>query len=133
MDVEQIREAIDNVDSQLLKLFLERMHLGEQVASYKREHNLPVLNKAREREILARVQAEAGDMEPYAYQLFTTLIELNKVRQTELYSPPSRVRSLIENALAAPEAVFPRTGWKLRLLRAPSCATRPTPALRWSR
>ena len=65
---------------------------------------------AREREILARVQAEAGEMEPYAFQLFTTLIELNKVRQTELYSPPSRVRGLIEGALAAPEVVFPRTG-----------------------
>ncbi|MDD4312691.1 MAG: prephenate dehydratase, partial [Eubacteriales bacterium] len=53
---------------------------------------------------------DAGVMEPYAYQFFTTLIELNKVRQTELYSPPSRVRALIEGALAAPEVVFPRTG-----------------------
>jgi len=110
MEVEQIREAIDAIDSQLLKLFLERMRLGEQVASYKREHNLPVLNKAREREILARVQAEAGDMEPYAYQLFTTLIELNKVRQTELHSPPAQVSAIFERALAAPEEVFPRTG-----------------------
>ena len=42
--------------------------------------------------------------------LFTTLIELNKVRQSELYSPPSRVRTQIEGALAAPEEVFPRTG-----------------------
>jgi len=110
MEIEQIREQIDNVDSQLLKLFVERMRLGEQVASFKREHNLPVLNKSREREILARVQQEAGEMEPYAYQLFTTLIELNKARQTELYSPPSRVRALIKGALAAPEETFPRTG-----------------------
>ena len=82
MEIEQIREQIDAVDGKMLQLFLERMHLGEEVAAYKKAHNLPVLNKAREREILARVQAEAGDMEPYAYQLFTTLIELNKVRQT---------------------------------------------------
>ena len=47
MQIEQIREQIDTIDSQLLKLFLERMRLGEAVASYKREHNLPVLNKAR--------------------------------------------------------------------------------------
>ena len=64
MEIEQIREQIDTIDSQLLKLFLERMHLGEAVASYKREHNQPVLNKTREREILARVQSEAvGDGE----------------------------------------------------------------------
>ena len=110
MEIEQIREQIDAVDGQLLQLFLERMRLGEEVAAYKKAHNLPVLNKAREREILARVQAEAGDMEPYAYQLFTTLIALNKVRQTELYAEPSRVRPMIEKALASSEEVFPRTG-----------------------
>ena len=110
MDLSTIREQIDSIDSQILRLFLERMRLGEQIAAYKQENELPVLNKAREREILARVQAEAGDMEPYAYQLFTMLIDLSKARQTELYAPASRVRPLIEHALAAPEEVFPRTG-----------------------
>ncbi len=110
MDLENLRGQIDSIDSQILQLFIERMHIGEQIAGYKQEKELPVLNKAREREILARIQAEAGEMEAYAYQLFTTLIELSKVRQTELYSAPSRVRPYIENALAAPEEVFPRTG-----------------------
>ena len=110
MDLATLREQIDSVDSQILQLFLERMRLGEQIAAFKQENALPVLNKAREREILARVQAEAGEMEPYAYSLFTMLIELNKVRQTELYAQPSRVRPMIERALAAPEEVFPRTG-----------------------
>ena len=110
MELNEIREQIDSLDSQILKLFLERMHLGEEIAAVKRDNALPVLNKAREREILARVQAEAGDMEPYAYQLFTMLIELSKVRQTLLHAEPSRIRPLIEQALVAPEEVFPRTG-----------------------
>ena len=110
MDLNEIRTQIDRVDSEILKLFLERMHLGEEVAAYKKDNALPVLNKAREREILARVQAEAGDMEPYAYQLFTTLMELSKVRQTLLTAAPSRIRPAIEQALAAPEDVFPKTG-----------------------
>ncbi len=110
MDVKMLRERIDDVDGRLLELFVERMRLGEQIAAYKHENNLPVLNKEREREVLARAQEKAGDMESYTYQLFTTLIELNKARQTELYSDPSRVRPLIESALAAPEEVFPRTG-----------------------
>ena len=29
MEIEQIRKQVDVIDSQLLKLFLERMHLGE--------------------------------------------------------------------------------------------------------
>lgn len=110
MELNEIREQIDRLDGQLLALFLERMHLSEAVADYKREHGLPVLSKEREREVLTRVQEQAGNMEPYAYQLFTLLMELSKVRQTELHAPPSRVRALIEGALAAPEEVFPRTG-----------------------
>jgi chorismate mutase/prephenate dehydratase len=110
MDLTLLREQIDEIDGKLLSLFIERMRLGEKVAAYKRENGLPVLNREREREILARVQKGAGDLEPYAYQLFTTLIELSKARQTELYASSSRVRPLIEKALEAPEEVFPRTG-----------------------
>jgi len=110
MELNEIRSSIDTVDEQMLKLFLERMDLSEQVAAYKQTHSLPLLNKTREREILARVAAEAGKREPYAYQLFTTLFELSKARQSELYAAPSKVRVQVEHALAAPEDVFPRAG-----------------------
>lgn len=110
MDLVKLREQIDAVDNQMLQLFLERMRIGEQIAAEKRACALPVLNKEREREILARVQFEAGEMEPYAYQLFTTLIELSKARQSQLTAQPSRIRPLIEKTLAAQEEVFPRTG-----------------------
>ena len=110
MDLATLREEIDAVDSQMLQLFLERMRIGEQIATEKRGSALPVLNKEREREILARVQAEAGEMEPYAYQLFTTLIELNKARQSQINAQPSRVRPMIDISIAAEEQVFPRTG-----------------------
>ena len=55
MELSEIRTKIDAVDDQLLDLFLQRMELSEEVAAYKNEHNLPILNKAREREILAKV------------------------------------------------------------------------------
>ena len=51
MELIEIRKNIDRVDSQILSLFLERMELSEQVAEYKREHSLPILNRAREEEI----------------------------------------------------------------------------------
>ena len=55
MELSEIREKIDTVDDQLLKLFLERMSLAEEVAAYKNEHHLPILNKERERAVLARL------------------------------------------------------------------------------
>ena len=55
MELAEIREKINAVDDQLLDLFLQRMDLSEEVAAYKNEHHQPILNKQRERQILAKV------------------------------------------------------------------------------
>ena len=110
MELSEIRTRIDAVDDQLLKLFLERMELAEEVAAYKNEHHLPILNKQREREILAKVTARAGDKERYAYHLYSTLFELARSRQAELVDLPTRVAERVEKSLAAGGPVFPQTG-----------------------
>ena len=110
MELSEIRTRIDAVDDQLLKLFLERMELAEEVAVYKNEHHLPILNKQREREILAKVTARAGDKERYAYHLYSTLFELARSRQAELVDLPTRVAERVEKSLAAGGPVFPQTG-----------------------
>jgi chorismate mutase/prephenate dehydratase len=110
MELSEIRTKIDAVDDQLLGLFLERMALSEEVAAYKNQHSLPILNKQREREILAKVTERAGDKERYAYHLYSTLFELARSRQAELISSPTRVESRIKDSLAAGGEVFPQTG-----------------------
>ena len=110
MELSEIREKIDAVDDQLLDLFLERMHLSEEVAAYKNEHHLPILNKERERAILAKVTEKSGEKERYAYHLFSTLFELARSRQAELIDAPTRVGSQIKSALADMNEVFPQTG-----------------------
>ena len=110
MELSEIRAKIDAVDDRLLDLFLERMELSEAVAAYKNEHKLPILNKTREREILAKVTERAGDKERYAYHLYSTLFELARSRQAELISAPTRVAARVEAALASNSEVFPQTG-----------------------
>ena len=110
MELSEIREKIDTVDDQLLKLFLERMSLAEEVAAYKNEHHLPILNKERERAVLARVAEQSGEKERYAYHLFSTLFELARSRQAELISAPTRVAAQVKASLEAGSAVFPQTG-----------------------
>ncbi len=110
MELSEIRAKIDAVDDQLLDLFLERMELSEAVAAYKNEHKLPILNKTREREILAKVTEKAGDKERYAYHLYSTLFELARSRQAELISAPTKVAERIRAALASNSEVFPQTG-----------------------
>ena len=132
MDLKEIRVKIDAVDDQLLKLFLERMHLAEEVAAYKQANNLPILNKERERAVLAKVTEAAGDKERYAYHLYSTLFELARSRQAELISVPTKVAAQIKTAQAAGSAsrnASPRAGWAwpldlrtvLQLLRRRDC------------
>ena len=110
MELSEIREKIDAVDDQLLDLFLQRMDLSEEVAAYKNEHHLPILNKERERAILAKVTEKSGEKERFAYHLFSTLFELARSRQAELISAPTRVGAQIKAALADMNEVFPQTG-----------------------
>nr|WP_325297437.1 prephenate dehydratase domain-containing protein [uncultured Dysosmobacter sp.] len=110
MELSEIRTQIDAVDDQLLQLFLERMALSEEVAAYKNEHHLPILNKERERAILAKVTEKAGEKERYAYHLFSTLFELARSRQAELINAPTKVASQVQASLAAGSEVFPQTG-----------------------
>ena len=110
MELSDIREKINAVDDQLLDLFLRRMELSEEVAAYKSEHHLPILNKQREREILAKVTEKAGEKERYAYHLFSTLFELARSRQAELIDAPTKVAAQVETSLAAGGPVFPQTG-----------------------
>lgn len=110
MELTEIRAKINHLDDQLLPLFLQRMDLADDVAAYKNEHHLPVMNKTREREILADVTKKAGEKERYAYHLFSTLFELSRSRQAELMTAPTKVGDLVATAAKAGGEVFPQTG-----------------------
>lgn len=110
MELSEIREKINAVDDQLLDLFLQRMDLSEEVAAYKNEHHQPILNKQREREILAKVAEKSGDRERFSYHLFSTIFELSRSRQAELITAPTKVEAQVKASLAAGSEVFPQTG-----------------------
>ncbi len=110
MELSEIRSKIDAVDDQLLNLFLQRMDLAEEVAAYKNERRLPILNKERERAVLAKVTENAGNRERYAYHLFSTLFELARSRQAELIDAPTRVGDQVVASLNAGDQLFPQTG-----------------------
>ena len=62
MDIKELREKINGIDNQISKLFLKRMELVRGVAEYKRDNNLPILDAAREQEILRDIsKSQAGE------------------------------------------------------------------------
>lgn len=50
----EIRKQIDDIDTQMLRLFTQRMRLAEQVADIKAKHGLAVLDAERERQVIER-------------------------------------------------------------------------------
>ena len=81
MEIDEIRKRINTINDEMLNLFMERMKLSEAVAEYKKEHNLPILDKTREREILAEMITKGGETyETYVYQFFNTVMMAMAVR-----------------------------------------------------
>ncbi len=109
-DLENIRKEIDRVDDQLVDLFKERLELAGEVAAYKQEHNLPILNSSREREIIQRLTKEQDDfMACYTKILFTTLFDLSRSHQASKMNPLSRTVSDIQTALKNTPENFPKS------------------------
>lgn len=109
MDLSEIRKKIDEIDSKLLPLFLERMNLSAEVAAYKKANNLPVLNKGREREILDRVMKESGEMDQFSHRLYTTIFELSRAYQDSLNTSNTELRKNIETAIENSPEIFPKS------------------------
>ena len=110
MDLTEIRKGIDAADAKLLEAFLERMRLSETVLEAKRKAGLPILNREREREILARVMRESGELAPYAHKLYTTLFELSRTYQAALGAKASSLAHSIESGLVPDGTPLPDRG-----------------------
>lgn len=50
--LQEARKVINEVDEQMAQLFVRRMQAAEQVAAYKQEHGMPILDQAREDEVI---------------------------------------------------------------------------------
>ena len=67
--LEQARLIINEVDLKMIELFKERMKAAEMVAEYKKENNLPVLDKAREEALINKNVNYLNDKELEKYYL----------------------------------------------------------------
>ncbi len=112
MGLEELRNEIDLIDDEILKLFLKRMDVASKVADYKKENNISTLQKEREREILKKVSEKSGkEMGDYSRNLFMTLMDLSKSYQNKRNVESSGSISLqIKKALAETPQIFPQEG-----------------------
>ena len=85
MDLNELRIKIDEIDRQMVELFDRRMRIAAEVAAYKKENGLPVLDASREKAKLEAVSAMAeDDMADYTRALYVQLMALSRDYQQVL-------------------------------------------------
>ena len=110
MDLLDYRNELDGLDGELLRLFCRRMEIAAKIGAYKKEHGLPVLDPARERQILLKIAEQSPEgMSDYAVSLYSLIFELSRASQNRLMGEKAPLTAEIESAIADTPAVFPQS------------------------
>lgn len=108
MEIEDYRKQIDRIDDHLTDLMIERLRVSADIAAYKREHNLPVIDRERERKVMNRAADKAGsDMTNYIKVFYSTVFDIGKSYQNRMIAPASVLAARIRSAIDRTPKIFP--------------------------
>ena len=108
MELSEYRNKLDSIDEEILRLFSERMNIAAEIASWKQENSLPVLDVRREKEKLQRIEEMSDpELSDYTFTLFSMLMELSRSRQNRILHRESPETRVIEAALRDTPQLFP--------------------------
>jgi chorismate mutase/prephenate dehydratase len=109
MELSELRNQIDTIDDELVKLFCRRMEVAEQIADYKQANNMPILVPAREREKLQDVSSKAGpDMANYTRVLYSMIFELSRSHQSKCNLVSGELHRKILDSIENTPKLFPQ-------------------------
>ncbi|WP_195986602.1 prephenate dehydratase [Clostridium sp. D53t1_180928_C8] len=107
MDLSECRKEIDKIDKELVELFERRMDVAIKVAEYKIENNIPILNEAREAEVIENNVNRLNNKEysKLTEKFFANLMELSRSLQGERFNSNKDIsRDLIEENISNNES-----------------------------
>lgn len=110
MSLDNLREQIDQIDAELLRSFQQRMDVVEQIAAYKKENDLPALDRKREESKLEQLRDLAKpELGEYVHLLYDMIFELSRNYQKSLQTTHSALYNEIQGAIANTQQLFPPT------------------------
>ena len=85
MELQETRNKIDEIDSEIAKLLCKRLNLCNKIAKYKLEQKLPVLDVEREKQKMHKL-SETVDIEfvPYVNEIFKDIMNVSKTYQKDM-------------------------------------------------
>lgn len=78
--LEELRDEIDRIDAGILELIKNRLDVGREIGKLKKEKNMAVRDKERERLIIKKVRENAKDAgipQDNIERIFNELIRIN--------------------------------------------------------
>ena len=108
LDINKLREEINEIDREMVELFKKRMSVAASVAQYKKERGIPVLDAARERALLGKISDMAGEeLDGYARTLYHTMLDVSRAYQYTKLNSQSAVYADIKSTIKATAPMFP--------------------------
>ena len=112
MSNQNYREQIDKIDAQIVDLFCKRMDVAKQIAEYKKENNLPVLDLKREREKLTSVtELSTEQIKEYTPLLYSLMFELSRSYQNKIIGKKTELTEKINYAIENTPKLFPQSAF----------------------
>ncbi|HNW86173.1 MAG TPA: prephenate dehydratase domain-containing protein [Candidatus Limiplasma sp.] len=109
MDIQALREKIDQCDDLLTKTFITRMETALEIAKYKKANGLPVMDPARERTVISRVTEGCDEaMAVNIKLLYNTLFDLSRTYQQRYMAKETELTNHIQYAIEHTPKVFPK-------------------------
>jgi len=99
MDLLDLRKQIDDIYEQLIPLLIKRMGISKQVAEYKVQRGLPVLNEQREKEILEDVHKKCGEQGDTIATVFAATMDASRELQHKIIGGGKELRTMVKNAV----------------------------------
>lgn len=101
MDINNLRNEIDSIDDELVRLFERRMNVAAEIAEYKRANGLAVSDRGRERQVINKVTSKvAPHFSNYTRVLYQTMFDVSCSYQRSLNSKNSALIEKIEKVTA---------------------------------
>ena len=110
MGLESYRSRIDELDREILDLFLKRLDISSEMADYKKEHDLPVVDTEIERKKLSELTGLSGEKySNYTYSLFQDIMDICNSAESSTIHTTSDLRERIEDTIKNTPALFPES------------------------
>ncbi len=110
-DLKKTRQEISNIDSEIAELFCRRMYAVKKVAEYKSSHGMPILDPAREEEVIINGSKRVSDEELRSYYVnfIRETMKISRSYQSKILEGMNIAYSGTEGAFAhiASKKLFP--------------------------